>query len=102
MLLLRIDQPGASIWSGDVDNRLKTLIDALTLPKANDGYAELSPDRYEDPFFCLLEDDSLLSRISVETDRLLDFPNDSDQSFAQVMVTVSIRPNTLTFANIGL
>jgi hypothetical protein len=62
----------------------------------NDG-AELgkykAPDQAEDPFFCLLEDDSLISKLSVEADTLLepvsDPPNRND---ARVVITVRVRP----------
>ena len=32
ILFLRADEPGAALQSGDIDNRIKTLIDALTKP----------------------------------------------------------------------
>src|SRR6266487_3331215 len=71
VLLLRLDHPSHSLWSGDVDNRLKTIIDALRMPHVNDGYADISPEEGQNPLFCLLEDDKLLTRVSVETDKLL-------------------------------
>lgn len=52
---------------GDIDNRLKTLFDALRLPNQTNelvGYDNPAPD--ENPFFCLLEDDSLITHVSVE------------------------------------
>jgi hypothetical protein len=55
---------------GDIDNRLKTLLDSFTMPDQNqtpDG----SPDTGETPFFCLLEDDKLITGLGVKTDRLL-------------------------------
>jgi hypothetical protein len=55
---------------GDIDNRLKTLLDSFTMPDQNqtpDG----SPDPDETPFFCLLEDDKLITGLGVKTDRLL-------------------------------
>ncbi len=55
---------------GDIDNRLKTLLDSFTMPDQNqtpDG----SPDTGETPFFCLLEDDKLITGLAVKTDRLL-------------------------------
>src|SRR5262249_23140630 len=57
---LRPEPPGSIITQGgDIDNRLKTLLDALRMPK---NAAEIpprdSPAVHEDPFFCLLEDDN--------------------------------------------
>jgi len=65
--------PGAIITSGgDIDNRLKTLLDALKYPsEATALPPDAIPAENEDPFYCLLEDDSLVTRLSVETDRLL-------------------------------
>jgi hypothetical protein len=69
ILFLRWDQAGSLIRSGDLDNRLKTLFDALRLP---DNQAELggylSPAEDEEPFFVLLQDDKLITHISVETE----------------------------------
>lgn len=94
IIFLRQDEPGGVWKSGDIDNRLKTLIDALRVP--NDG-AELGkyrvPDEGENPFFCLLEDDILISKLSVEADTLLEPvsvpPNRND---ARVVITVKLRP----------
>jgi hypothetical protein len=44
----------------------------LQIPDANQGYESLTPDAGETPFYCLLEDDRLISKITVETDRLLE------------------------------
>jgi hypothetical protein len=65
--------PGAIITSGgDIDNRLKTLLDALKYPSEGTALPKgLLPEADESPFYCLLEDDSLVTKLSVETDRLL-------------------------------
>jgi hypothetical protein len=73
--------PGSIISSGgDIDNRLKTLFDALKMPfepTALPPGTVPAPD--ETPFFCLLEDDSLIVRVSVETDRLLEEATDPSE-----------------------
>jgi hypothetical protein len=94
ILFLRPDAPGALISSGDMDNRLKVLFDALRIP-ANKG--ELggydTPAEGEDPFFCLLQDDKLITKISVETDLLLEptgnSPNVND---SRLIIRVNIQP----------
>ncbi len=71
--MLRPEPSGTIITqAGDIDNRLKTLFDALRIPQ-NEGELpkESAPDISEDPFFCLLEDDMLITSVSVKTDRLL-------------------------------
>jgi hypothetical protein len=67
--------------TGDLDNRIKNLIDALCIPrqksqlvvttKGGSKSRELLPSEDEDPFFCLMEDDRLVYDFKVETDRLL-------------------------------
>ena len=71
--LLRPESPGSIVTQGgDIDNRLKTLLDSLAVPKAAGLPADETPQQDEDPFFCLLEDDNLVTKLSVETDRLLE------------------------------
>lgn len=71
---LRPEPPGLLVSnSGDIDNRVKTLLDALRMPQnlgelpAND-----SPTEHENPFCVLLEDDSLITHLAITTDRLLE------------------------------
>jgi hypothetical protein len=60
ILFLRRSKPGELIeHGGDLDNRIKTLFDALKVPPNYDGISG-SPDADEAPFFCLLEDDALI------------------------------------------
>ena len=71
--MLRPEPPGALIVNGgDIDNRLKTLFDALQIPDPNQA-ANLGvqpTDQY--PMFCLLEDDKQITRVNVRTAQLLD------------------------------
>ena len=100
--LLRPEAPGQIITqSGDIDNRLKTLLDALRIPKNTQeipkGYR---PQSNEIPVFhCLLEDDNLITKISVETDRLLENPKDS--SFVKLFLHVRSKAIVRTNENIG-
>jgi hypothetical protein len=72
ILFLRRDGPGSLVKSGgDIDNRLKVLLDALRMPQTCDEICRDSPAEDEDPFYCLLEDDKLISKIQVETNWLL-------------------------------
>ena len=67
------EEPGNLLTQGgDLDNRLKTLLDALRCPKnMNELPSNASPAANEVPFLCLLEDDALVSAVSITTDRLL-------------------------------
>jgi hypothetical protein len=104
ILFLRRDIPGSAIQAGDIDNRVKTLIDSLRKPKgANELRGNETPQTGEDPFFCLLEDDKLISKFSVETDTLLDeiSSGEADKRKANVIVTVELKPYYPTYLNLA-
>ena len=70
--LLKPEEPGRIVTqSGDIDNLLKTLLDSLQMPKQNQIPESDAPTENETPFYCLLEDDNLITSLSVVTDRLL-------------------------------
>lgn len=89
VLMLRTDLLGSAVWRGDVDNRLKMLIDALKLPDDNEDYSSRQVLPEEKPMYVLMEDDRLLTKVSVETDHLLDVPPSVDH--VQLVITVRIR-----------
>lgn len=75
ILFLRQEQPGALLkHGGDIDNRIKTFIDALEMPSE-----DLEGDEGDGVNYPLLENDSLVRGIDIDTERLLlpeqDFPN---------------------------
>ena len=72
--LLRPGPVGGLIGhGGDIDNRLKTLFDSLRSPhQASELPPGAAPAAGQEPFHCLLEDDRLITRVSVTADRLLD------------------------------
>ena len=98
ILFLRIGGPGNLIKNGDIDNRVKTLFDALKMPKGNE-LGDLTPLEGEDPFYCLFEDDKLISEVRVTTDRLL-WPQDKvmrGKIFdAHLVISVKAVPTQLT------
>jgi len=94
ILFLRPQQPGNVF--GDIDNRIKTLIDCLRIPKISEVPKGDFPEQHEDPFFCLLEDDSLVSHFSVTTDNLLD---SNDKSEVLVIITVTVNKTKSSFFN---
>jgi hypothetical protein len=100
--LLRPESPGAIVTQGgDIDNRIKTLLDALKIP---DGPGALpkgaSPAADEAPLFCLLEDDNLITNLTIKTDRLLE-PN-LPASEVILLIHVRTRPTVGTLLNLGL
>ena len=97
-MFLRSDIPGSPGFAGDIDNRVKTLLDALKMPSTGEIPPGASPGQDEDPLFCLLEDDSLVTRLSVEMDQLLDLPRISGNTSLEAMliITVDLEPGLLT------
>ena len=57
---------------GDIDNRLKTLLDSLKIPSEPGALPpDAAPNSKDKFFFCLLEDDNLITELSVNTKQLL-------------------------------
>jgi hypothetical protein len=91
ILFLRPDPPGSLIKSGDIDNRLKTIFDALRLP-SNKDECPGEPTELEDPFFVLMEDDKLITHVSVETDALLEQVSDEwDENDARLVLSINLK-----------
>jgi hypothetical protein len=105
ILMLREGTPGnIFVEGGDIDNRLKTLFDSLRVPR---NPAELPPNTSpcvdEDPFFCLLEDDNLITRVTVDTDRLLAPQSNTDaKASVELFLRVNIRKHTDYIATSGI
>lgn len=106
ILFLRYGVPGDLLRNGDIDNRVHTLIDALQRPThlQEIGTPYTAPRPSEHPFFVLLENDALVSKLAVETDNLLEplaggIPEASD---ARVVITVTVRPTIATYYNLAL
>jgi len=88
---LRKGEPGSLIQrGGDVDNRIKTFLDGLRMPKADE--MEFCGDRQTlpHPVHCLLEDDALVTAFSVKTGQLLTKPNGND-SDVRLVVDVTVK-----------
>jgi hypothetical protein len=88
---LRPGAPGKIVSDGgDIDNRIKVLLDALRVPKdASEMHlkpGETTPKR----IYCLMEDDKLVTSIKVMTDRLL-VPETTEDSEACVSIHVIVR-----------
>jgi hypothetical protein len=99
ILFLRPEPPGHVLRSGDIDNRLKTLFDAFRIPQAGEKYTDRTPADDEKPMFVLLEDDGLITKLAVETDRLLDLSNSDQINTVSLVITVRLRPYEMTINN---
>jgi len=86
ILFLRPNPPGNIITRTDLDNRLKTLVDALKVPDTSSGLGACSSE----PTYCLLEDDRLISEIKVVSDQLLRLPGEKTFTENDVFLVVSV------------
>lgn len=97
ILFLRTGPAGAIVKLGDIDNRIKTLFDSLRIPEGKNelgGYEV--PAEGEKPFFCLLQDDSMITKVAVETDVLLEpVGHQFDTNDARLVITVTVQPRPM-------
>jgi hypothetical protein len=103
ILLLRPGDKKHIYHQGDIDGQLKTLFDALRIPtNAGDLGEKNAPIDDENPFFCLLEDDRLITEVHVKTDELLLLPGHKEikanEAFAVIDVQLNHK-NARTFDN---
>jgi hypothetical protein len=89
ILFLRQEAAGKVYQGGDLDNRIKTLLDALAMPQ--DPKATVVDQQDEKaPVFCLLEDDALVTGLAVETRRLLTRPG-RPETEVRLIIEVDVR-----------
>lgn len=90
ILFLRKEDPGSLVFQGgDLDNRIKTLFDALRMPSEAEDNRNSSA---HDPLYCLMESDTLVSQFDVGTDRLLSFQTDDAN---EVLLIIDVAINVL-------
>jgi hypothetical protein len=101
VLLFRQQPRGTLITDGgDIDNRLKTLLDGLRVPRGSmEGRPEIPDAPDPRPLFCLLEDDSLVTKVSVESEQLLR-PAKPEEVVA--IISVHVKKTVLSYANMAL
>ena len=84
----------------DIDNRLKTLFDALQMPNSDQLGGE-TPKPGQDPFYVLLADDRLITRVAVTSDMLLE-PVEGvtrKEDAVRLVIDVNVRPYAVTWEN---
>lgn len=89
-----------TVRGGDIDNRLKTLLDALRAPTSLQEIPEAPMLHNDGRVFCVLDDDKLVNKLTVKVGRLLteaDFSN-----LAQAVIEVRIRAARGLLANSGI
>jgi hypothetical protein len=98
VLMLRDGDPGHVVQrNGDLDNRIKTLFDALRMPHDSQELCGARPDD-DQPFFCLLEDDCLITKIAVATHRRLR-KRDEPSTWVELRIGVNVIARKVTYYN---
>lgn len=93
ILFLRQQDPGELIsQGGDIDNRVKTLLDALRQPDTDVEQKHPTPTTGADDrlVFCLLESDTLVSRLNIDTDRRL-FPETDKPNEVHLVIEIGLN-----------
>lgn len=91
ILFLRHEEPlNLMKQGGDLDGRLKTLFDGLRMPC--DASQQAGIDLTADPLYVLLEDDILVSDLSIKTGRLL---GDRTKKLHAVRLTIDVTVKVL-------
>jgi hypothetical protein len=99
---LRPETPGGLMdENGDLDNRIKTLLDGLKVPNSKnalptDGSLEKDPK----PLYCLLEDDRFITSLNIKSDRLL--APDVPSHWVVLLIHVRTRTTLGSVYNLGL
>jgi hypothetical protein len=98
ILFMRKEEPGSLVLQGgDIDGRLKTLFDALKVP-SEEEIKNHTP--IENPLYCVMEQDALITGVNVRTDRLLTVPN-GDVHQVHLIIEVTIRVMRVSWDNLG-
>lgn len=91
ILFLRPEEPGMLVRSGDLDARVKTIFDALRMPNNLAEAGGIGPQADEDPFYCLLQDDKMISEIKVTTDHLLLLPHEREIQANDALLIIHVK-----------
>jgi hypothetical protein len=81
----------------DLDNRLKTLFDALRMPKEPHEIKDHMPNI--DEFCCLLENDIIISALQIETFRNTAVPTGASLDHVRLNMVVTLDPMMYDYMN---
>lgn len=93
-LSIRLHRPQAAgsivFDGGDLDNRLKVLFDALRMPhEVAELGGSLPGTGPDNRVFCLLEDDKLITKLTIDSKRLL-APPEGDPNYVELDIDVTL------------
>jgi hypothetical protein len=84
---------------GDLDNRIKTLIDALRMPASQQEVGTYASPAGVTEYCCLLENDVLVSALRVEIFRHTAVPVGSSVNYVRLGIKVRLEPLFSAFIN---
>jgi hypothetical protein len=91
IVFLRKGPKGRVYQGGDLDNRIKTLLDALRLPTEQEAAQDPNTANPQaNPIHCLLEDDDRVTGLSVRTGQLLTRLG-ADESEVRLIIDADVR-----------
>jgi len=93
ILILRPEDDRFIFKRGDIDGQVKTLFDSLRIPSTISEAGGIGPQEDETPFFCLLEDDRLISEVRVTADQLLLLPHEREVRANDCFVIIHVKVN---------
>jgi hypothetical protein len=103
VLFLRPGAPGLMERGAhyDIDNRLLTLFDGLTVPTGGQCAYSTENNKLDpnSPIFCLLADDSRITAINVRTDSLLAPAEGAKPNDVRLVIGVTVRASRKTWGN---
>jgi hypothetical protein len=100
ILVLRREDPYRIFEdTGDIDNRIKTLLDGLRMPRQLSELDGATPQDGEDPFFVVMEDDVSVAELNVTTDRLF-VPPEPLEPHRDVVAVIHVKTKVVSGAPI--
>jgi hypothetical protein len=99
ILFLRAEEKNFILQGGDIDGRLKALFDGLRIAETKELPSQTAPAAEEHPFFCLLEDDKLISEVRVNTGQLLRLPKSRPLDKYDVYLQITVRLSSAKLTN---
>ena len=92
------------VRNADIDNRLKTLIDARRLPTQSSEVSKvIGENTKSEPVYVLLEDDCLITSISAKSDSLLGAnPSEVSDCYSKAIISIHLFPLIPTMDTMSL
>lgn len=104
--MLRESRPGKVPY--DLDSSVKTIFDALRMAKEPQELGQgtssglQKPETGKDPFYVLLEEDNLITHVSVATDTLLEaVPDTTTDDACRLVISVTMSPYVIYMQNLS-